>query len=158
MNKLGNTINNFFNTLGGKISAAICVIIVTSLVAKWDSIVATHDKGEIIERREETKKDIMAIMSEHAFFDTLMNTKPMLEYRAKQTVILTTQMLNSKDSNRVKFSALLSSATGMTLEALVDTLAVMVNERRAYKPKKEWSERDIILLIRRHSYREPSVH
>jgi hypothetical protein len=157
MGNKSEIVNNFLNTLQGKIIGAICGILVLTLVTKYEAIVETFDKGTVIERQEETKSDIMEIMSQEAFFDSLMVTKPMVKYRAKQTVILTKQMLNSKDSNRVKFSARLSQATGMTLEALVDTLAVMVNERRIHKmPLQRWKEQDLILLIKRHSYRAPT--
>ena len=93
----------------------------------------------------EFKEKVAAVMEEKInskdFMSDVMSSEYMKEYKVIQQRQMVTVMLNSNDSSRVKFSSKLSAKTGLTVDALVDSLSARVHE-------DTWTEEEIIKLIR----------
>lgn len=87
----------------------------------------------------------------HDFMDSLMNSKYMNSYKIVQQQKLITYVMNSEDSTRLKMSAKLAQKTGMNIDAMIDTLAVMIV--RNNKGEKYLTKKDAIPLIRQYCWR-----
>jgi hypothetical protein len=116
------------------------LVIVGGLV--WNFI----QKGAEVEFNEKVEQVLTSKIKSRDFMNNVMETDYMKEYKVIQQRKMVTVMLNSNDSSRVKFSAKLSAKTGLTVEALVDSLAARVHE-------DVWTEKEIVELIRKYNRR-----
>jgi len=107
-------------------------------------------KGAELEFKEKVSTVLEEKINSKDFMSGVMASDYMKEYKVTQQRKMVTVMLNSKDSGRVKFSAKLSAKTGLTVDALVDSLAARVQE-------DQWTEQEIIELIRRYNRRMISL-
>jgi Na+-translocating ferredoxin:NAD+ oxidoreductase RnfG subunit len=114
------------------------------LTAIGGTVWAWIQKGAEAEFKENVQTVINEAIQSKDFMDKVMKSEYMKEYKIIEQRKMVTVMLNSNDSNRVKFSAKLSAKTGLTVEALIDSLANRVHE-------KNLSEREVIELIRRYN-------
>ena len=90
-------------------------------------------EGGKAEFKTEVKAVMMEAIKSHDFMDGVMNTNYMKEYKAISEIKMTKTILNSKDSNRVKLSAAISAKTGLTPEAIIDSISVIILERNYQK-------------------------
>jgi len=137
--------------MGSFIKNNLVSIVLFLLTALGGTVWALIQKGAEAEFKTKVSTVLEEAIQSKDFMDKVMKSEYMREYKIIQQRKMVTVMMNSNDSTRVKFSAKLSSKTGLTVDALVDSLVARVQE-------KNWSERDLILLIRRHSYREVTQH
>jgi len=103
-------------------------------------------KGAELEFKEKVEQVLSDKIQSRDFMSDVMDSDYMKEYKVIQQKRMVTVMLNSNDSSRVKFSAKLSAKTGLTSDALVDSLAARIQE-------KQWSEKEIVELIRKYNRR-----
>jgi hypothetical protein len=94
---------------------------------------ALIQEGGKAEFKTEVKAVMLEAINSHDFMDGVMNTNYMKEYKTINEIRMTKVILNGTDSNRVKMSAALSAKTGLTTEAIVDSLAVIILERNFQK-------------------------
>jgi hypothetical protein len=99
------------------------------------------ESGAKAEFKEEVSKVIDQKVQSRDFMANVMKSEYMKEYKIIQQRQMITVMLNSNDSSRVKFSAKLSAKTGLTIDALVDSLSARVHENNLTK-------KEVIELIR----------
>ena len=126
---------------------SICLFLLTAIGGLvWSFI----QKGAEAEFNEKVEKVLSDKIQSRDFMNNVMETDYMKEYKIIQQRKMVTVMLNSNDSARVKFSAKLSAKTGLTVDALVDSLAARVQE-------KQWTESEIIELIRKYNRRMISL-
>ena len=126
---------------------SICLFLLTAIGGLvWSFI----QKGAEAEFNEKVEKVLSDKIQSRDFMNNVMETDYMKEYKIIQQRKMVTVMLNSNDSSRVKFSAKLSAKTGLTVDALVDSLAARVQE-------KQWTESEIIELIRKYNRRMISL-
>lgn len=126
---------------------SICLFLLTAIGGVvWSFI----QKGAEVEFNEKVEKVLSDKIQSRDFMNNVMETDYMKEYKIIQQRKMVTVMLNSNDSARVKFSAKLSAKTGLTVDALVDSLAARVQE-------KQWTEGEIIELIRKYNRRMISL-
>lgn len=116
------------------------VILVGGLV--WGLI----EKGAEVEFENKVSTVLEKHINSKDFMDKVMKSEYMTEYKVIQQKKMVTVMMNSSDSSRVKFSAKLSAKTGLTVDALVDSLAARVKE-------DNWTEEEIVELIRKYNRR-----
>lgn len=116
------------------------IIVVGGLI--WGLI----QKGAEVEFNERVSKIMTEKVKSRDFMSNVMASDYMKEYKIIEQKKTVTMMLNSNDSNRVKFSAKLSAKTGLTVDALVDSLAARVQE-------DVWTEEELVELIRKYNRR-----
>jgi len=133
MKKNQSIVNDFLNSLKGKIIGAVCGVLCVFLIAKWDYVVKTFNYGK------ETKADIefnnkldsaltLKIQSKD-FMSKVMTSPFMIDYKRDQHNEFINESLR-KDSSKVKMSAYLSLKTGMTNEAVMDSLVSLLNRMK----------------------------
>jgi len=122
---------------------SIVLFLITSLGGLCWALI---QKGAEVEFKDKVANVIEEKINSKDFMDKVMTSNYMKEYKVIQRKQMITVMLNSNDSTRVKFSAKLSAKTGLTVDALVDSLAARVQE-------KQWTEREIVELIRMYNRR-----
>ena len=129
MTKKTENLNNYLNTLKGKIIGAIIASIVVCLVGWKDDIISRFDEGQaLLEQQEyDNKLDtaLTARFSDYEFMNKLMSSPYMMDWRMAERIKLTDE-IQHKDSTKLKMSAYLVKTTGMNKVALMDTMAVMV--------------------------------
>ena len=126
---------------------SVILFLITSLGGlTW----ALIQKGAEAEFKEKVSKILIEKIESKDFMDKVMRSEYMREYKVIQQRKMVTVMLNSNDSNRVKFSAKLSAKTGLTVDALVDSLAARVQE-------KNLTEKQVVELIRKYNRRMISL-
>jgi hypothetical protein len=126
---------------------SICLFLLTAIGGLvWSFI----QKGAEAEFNEKVEQVLTNKIQSRDFMNDVMETDYMKEYKVIQQRRMVTVMLNSNDSSRVKFSAKLSAKTGLTVEALVDSIAARVHE-------KQLGEKEIVELIRKYNRRMISL-
>jgi hypothetical protein len=136
MTKKADNINNYLNTLKGKIIGAIIASIVVCLVGWKDEIIANFDKGQaLLEQQEyDTKLDSALVkrFSDYKFMDKFMSSPYMLDWRSNEREKLTDE-IKHEDATKLKMSAYVSEGAGMDKKAMMDTFVVIMNERKQGK-------------------------
>lgn len=136
MTKKADNINNYLNTLKGKIIGAIIASIVVCLVGWKDEIIANFDKGQVLLEQQEydTKLDSALVQrfSDYKFMDKFMSSPYMLDWRSNERDKLTDE-IKHEDATKLKMSAYVSEGAGMDKKAMMDTMIVMMNERKQGK-------------------------
>jgi hypothetical protein len=127
--------NDFLNTLNGKLIGAICGIIILFLVTKWESIKATLDNGVAIEKQGEfntnlkqaLKTDsIASIIMENEHFVELLFASPIVKQHTddlgkelKKQII---EDVLRKDTNKVSSRSYVAIQLGIRDEAYLPLL------------------------------------
>lgn len=114
------------------------------LTAIGGTVWAWIQKGAEVEFKEKVSNVLEEAIQSKDFMDKVMESDYMTEYKIIQQRKMVTVMMNSNDSARVKFSAKLSAKTGLTVDALIDSLSNRVHE-------KNLTERDVVRLIRQYN-------
>lgn len=114
------------------------------LTAIGGTVWAWIQKGAEVEFKEKVSNVLEDAIQSKDFMDKVMKSDYMKEYKIIQQRKMVTVMMNSNDSARVKFSAKLSAKTGLTVDALIDSLSNRVHE-------KNLTERDVVRLIRQYN-------
>jgi len=136
-------LNDFLNTLKGKIVGAACVLIVVFLTAKWDSVVETFSTGENIQKQADFNSRMMKSVNNDSVFNALINNPKfidkMLGHPKVQEFTDNAGMnirdaiitdVTKKDSTKLNVNAYLSKELGIRDE---DFLPLMKNLLEAYK-------------------------
>jgi hypothetical protein len=121
----------------------ICLFLLATVGNYVWSLIQEGGKAEF---KTEVKAVMLEAINSHDFMNGVMNTNYMKEYKTINEIRMTKVILNGNDSNRVKMSAALSAKTGLTTEAIVDSLSVIILERNY--PKKCVDKREVQDIIR----------
>ena len=136
MSKRANHINDFLNSLPGKIVGAIVGAILVALVGWKDEIVAEFNEGQALLDQQEYDNKLDTALTErfsnYEFMNKLMSSPYMMDWRMAEREKLTDE-IKHKDATNLKMSAYISDGTGMAKKAMMDTMIVMVNERKQGK-------------------------
>jgi len=131
VSKKTNNVNEFLNTLKGKVIGAVCAIIVVFFMAKWDYVVDTFNYGAKtkadIELNEKVDKRVRSVMFTDSIMDKFLEQDKVQQFVQKVRVDAMKDAYHN-DSSKVKISAKISAHTGMTTGASGDTIASMVVE------------------------------
>ena len=130
--------------MGSFIKNNLVSIVLFLLTALGGTVWALIQKGAEAEFKTKVSTVLEEAIQSKDFMDKVMKSEYMREYKIIQQRKMVTVMMNSNDSTRVKFSAKLSSKTGLTVDALVDSLAARVQE-------KNLTEKQVVELIRKYN-------
>jgi len=123
-------VNDFLNSLKGKIVGAVVALIVFSLVSKWDNVVKTFDEGVEAQEVSAFNSRLDTALS-FRFKDPIFMTKYVInspffiDWRRNERDLIITNM-KQRDSSQINMSAYLSSITGMNKISMMDTIGVMI--------------------------------
>ncbi len=133
MSQRTDKVNNYLNTFKGKVIGAIMASILMILIGWKDDIVAQFNEGQaLLEQKEYDEKLDTALtkrFNDPVWMGKMMNSKYMREWRANERHKLTEE-IKHEDATKLKMSAYLSDETGMSKQAMMNTLVVIVNERK----------------------------
>ena len=130
--------------MGSFIKNNLVSIVLFLLTALGGTVWALIQKGAEAEFKTKVSTVLEEAIQSKDFMDKVMKSEYMREYKIIQQRKMVTVMMNSNDSTRVKFSAKLSAKTGLTVDALVDSLAARVQE-------KNLTEKQVVELIRKYN-------
>jgi len=130
--------------MGSFIKNNLVSIVLFLLTAVGGTVWALIQKGAEAEFKTKVSTVLEEAIQSKDFMDKVMKSEYMREYKIIQQRKMVTVMMNSNDSTRVKFSAKLSAKTGLTVDALVDSLAARVQE-------KNLTEKQVVELIRKYN-------
>ncbi len=136
--------NRSFYKMGDFIKKNLVSIVLFLLTALGGVVWTWIQKGAEAEFKDKVSTILEEAIESKDFMDKVMKSDYMTEYKVIQQKKMVTVMMNSNDSTRVKFSAKLSAKTGLTVDALIDSLANRVHE-------KTLTERDVVRLIRQYN-------
>jgi len=137
---------NFFDKYGALIGFISPII---SIIAMW--IWGLIAEGNEAIFKDEVENVVIELIESHDFMEGVMTTDYMVKYKTANEIRIINETLNSKDSIRVKFSAMLSAKTGLTVESIADSIAVMILDKR--NNKRILSEEEVVSLIKKYNWK-----
>jgi hypothetical protein len=154
-----NVVNDFLNSLSGKIVGAVTGLIILFLVAKWEAVVSTFDKGKGIEKQIQFEDNLVkAFKNDSVVLGFLENEKfvklffesPTVKKNIEQIGInLRSEIINDvtkNDSNKVS----MRSFVGMEAEIRDEQVLPIISEIvKAWNEEKIANKKDIQTIIKK---------
>jgi len=154
-----NKINDFLNSLKGKIIGALTGLIVLFLVAKWDAILATFDKGQAIENQISFNSNLKTAFNNDSVVSALMANEKFVQILFQSPTVqkhieeIGEEIHNKivvdvtkNDSNKVSMRAFVGMGAGVRDEEVLPILTEIV---KAWDEGKIITEKDIEGIVKK---------
>jgi hypothetical protein len=154
-----NSINDFFNSLKGKIIGAVTGLIVVFLVAKSELIISTFDKGKEIEAQIEFESKLKVALKKDSVVSSLMENEKFVKLlfespTVKKHIEQIGEELHNKividvtrsDSNKVSMRSFVGMGAGVRDEEVLPILTEIV---KAWDEGGILTEKDIKEIVRK---------
>jgi hypothetical protein len=142
------TINDFFNSLKGKIIGAVTGLIVVFLVAKSELIISTFDKGQSVEKQIEFESNLKKAFAKDSVVSSLMKNEKFVKLLFESPTVQKNieeigEELHNKividvtknDTNKISIRSFVGMGAGVRDEQVLPIITEIV---------KSWNEGKII--------------
>jgi hypothetical protein len=154
-----NKINDFLNSLKGKITGAVIGLIVLFLVAKWEAIISTFDKGKEIEKQIDFESSLTEALKKDTVVSSLMKNKKFVELLfdspvVKKHIEKIGDKLHDKivvdvtknDTNKVSMRSFVGMGAGIRDEQVLPIITEIV---KAWNEGAVLTDKDIDAIVRK---------
>lgn len=142
-----DNINDFLNSLKGKIIGAVTGLIILFLVAKWEAVVYTFDKGKSIEKQIQFESNLIDAMKNDSVVLTFLENEQFVKLFFQSTTVKNhidqvgvelhdkiVLDVTKNDTNKVSMRSFVGMNAEVRDEQVLPILAEIV---------KSWNEKEI---------------